>query len=182
MRKNLSISPQSIAHIGLMTAITVGFSFVKIPFFIPFTLQTLACMLAGLLLQPRDAILSQLIYVFLGLFGLPVFTAGGGFSYVLYPTFGYILYMPVMAGTIALLKGRNIVLSLFLGIVPLLLFGMMYYYFIVTLVQDASQQLGKLFTILVLPFLPSELLKAVAAFLIYHYLPANLKKSSRCIK
>lgn len=32
--------------------------------------------------------LSQFVYVALGLVGLPIFTAGGGFGYLLYPTCG----------------------------------------------------------------------------------------------
>ena len=177
MRADTKFSPNSIALIALMTAITVGLSFVKIPFIVPFTLQTLACMLAGLLLARKEAVASQLLYIFLGLIGLPIFAAGGGFSYFIYPTFGYILYMPAMAWTISTLKLKNLALSLLLAIIPQLVFGLLYYYFIVTVAQEAQQQLAYLFSVLFLPFLPAELLKAAAAVLLYRYLPNSIKGS-----
>lgn len=55
------------------------------------TLQFFFTAMAGCLLGSGCGALSQLIYVALGLLGLPVFTAGGGFSYVLHPTFGFLL-------------------------------------------------------------------------------------------
>lgn len=172
-----NFTPKSIAFTALMTAITIGLSFIRIPFIVPFTLQTLACMLAGLLLPAKEATVSQLLYILLGLLGLPIFTGGGGLAYIIYPTFGYILYMPAMTLTIALLKQKNTVLAMVAAIVPQLAFGLLYYYFIVTVVQGAQQQLAQLFSVLVLPFLPAELLKAVAALLLYRYFPNSLKNS-----
>lgn len=77
---------------SLFTAlITVG-AFIRIPVsVVPITLQTLFVLLAGLLLGKKTGTAAVLIYIALGLVGVPVFTAGGGFSYVLQPTFGYIL-------------------------------------------------------------------------------------------
>ena len=43
------------------------------------------------MLGSRLGALSQLVYVVLGLIGIPVFTAGGGISYIFKPTFGYLL-------------------------------------------------------------------------------------------
>ncbi|MGI6212956.1 MAG: biotin transporter BioY [Christensenellales bacterium] len=173
--KTPAIDTKALARIGLMTAVTVGLSFVRIAFIVPFTLQTLACMIAGLLLPRREAVVSQALYVFLGLAGLPVFTAGGGFSYALYHTFGYIIYLPLMAYTISALKAKSGILAMAAGIIPQLVFGMLYYYVIVTKVQGATQEIGKLFSLLVLPFIPAEALKAFSALLIYRYLPSKLK-------
>ena len=39
--------------------------------------------------------LSILIYLLIGLIGIPVFSAGGGIFYVTQPTFGYLLAMPI---------------------------------------------------------------------------------------
>lgn len=38
-----------------------------------------------------DSFAGVAIYIVMGLIGIPVFSAGGGFAYVLQPTFGYIL-------------------------------------------------------------------------------------------
>jgi len=58
---------------------------------VPFTLQNLMVIMAGIMLGPRDAVFSQLVYLLLGLAGAPVFSQGGGFSYILQPGFGFIL-------------------------------------------------------------------------------------------
>lgn len=73
------------------TLIAVG-AFIKIPVpVVPFTLQFLFTMLAGLLLGGRLGALSVGLYAVLGLAGLPIFTEGGGLWYLVKPTFGYIL-------------------------------------------------------------------------------------------
>jgi biotin transport system substrate-specific component len=55
------------------------------------TAQIPAVWLAGVLLGPRLGCLSVVLYLALGLSGVPVFTNGGGFSYVHEPTFGYLI-------------------------------------------------------------------------------------------
>ena len=81
-----------IALIALFTALAAVGAFIKIPIgTVPVTLQFAFCNLAMLLLGVKWGTLSIGLYVILGLVGVPVFTLGGGFSYVLQPTFGYIL-------------------------------------------------------------------------------------------
>lgn len=91
----------NVKHIilaGLLTALTAIGAFLKIPFYpVPFTLQTFFTVLAGLVLPPKWAALSQIVYLLIGLIGLPVFANGGGPGYVLQPTFGYLLMLPVSA-------------------------------------------------------------------------------------
>lgn len=77
---------------ALFTALIAIGAFIRIPVpFCPFTLQLLFTTLAGLLLGSRRGAASVAVYVFLGLIGLPVFTSGGGPSYIFQPTFGYLL-------------------------------------------------------------------------------------------
>ena len=67
-------------------------AFLKVPVpVVPFTLQFLFTMLAGLLLGPRLGTLAVAVYVLLGLAGFPVFAQGGGLGYVFQPTFGYLI-------------------------------------------------------------------------------------------
>ena len=71
--------------------IAVG-AFIKVPVpVVPFTLQFLFTMLAGLLLGPGNGALAVVIYIVLGLAGLPIFTQGGGPGYIFQPSFGYII-------------------------------------------------------------------------------------------
>lgn len=57
---------------------------------VPLTLQTAAVLLSGAVLGSGAGAASQALYLAMGLVGLPVFAAGGGLSYVLSPTFGYL--------------------------------------------------------------------------------------------
>ncbi|MCD8390458.1 MAG: biotin transporter BioY [Firmicutes bacterium] len=84
--------------------ITVG-AFIKIPMpIMSFTLQFLFTMLAGYTLGGKWGAAAVCIYIAMGLIGLPVFSEGGGISYVLKPSFGYIIGFAAGAyvtGTIA---------------------------------------------------------------------------------
>ncbi len=96
---------------ALFAALTTAGIFIKIP--IPgtpmsFTLQTFFIFLAGLLLEPRYALISQAVYAAIGLIGVPVFMNGGGFGYVLQPSFGFIIGFCVTAMLISLLVRHNI--------------------------------------------------------------------------
>ena len=85
-------SPISLAFISLFAALTAIGAFIKIPLpYVPFTLQVLFVFLAGSLLGSKRGMQSQLVYVGIGLAGLPVFTQGGGIGYFLQPTFGYLI-------------------------------------------------------------------------------------------
>jgi biotin transport system substrate-specific component len=77
---------------ALFAVLTAVGAFIRIPFpLVPITLQTFFVFLSGTLLGSRSGALAQLLYVGMGLIGLPLFTGGGGPQYVLHPTFGYLL-------------------------------------------------------------------------------------------
>ncbi|MEG1912308.1 MAG: biotin transporter BioY [Cloacibacillus sp.] len=59
--------------------------------FVPFTLQTLVCMLAGFVLGPRLGAAAMALYMLMGLIGIPVFTSTAGPAAILAPSFGYII-------------------------------------------------------------------------------------------
>ena len=83
---------KSIIYCGLFTALIAVGAFIKIPIpVVPFTLQYLFTMLAGLLLGSRRGSLSVIAYVILGLAGLPIFSEGGGLWYIFKPSFGYLI-------------------------------------------------------------------------------------------
>ena len=65
---------------------------------VPITLQTLGVMLAGLVLGPVRGFLAVLLYVLVGLAGLPVFAQGGaGLANLVKPSAGYLLAFPLGA-------------------------------------------------------------------------------------
>ena len=59
---------------------------------IPFTLQVLFSLMAGIVIGKNRGALSQIIYLLIGLIGLPVFAQfKGGLGAVVSPTFGFLL-------------------------------------------------------------------------------------------
>ena len=81
---------------SLFASLTAAGVFIRIPLGpVPFTLQDFFVLLSGSLLGPRFGPLSQIIYLIIGLIGLPVFSQGGGPGYIFQPTFGYLLAFPV---------------------------------------------------------------------------------------
>lgn len=80
-----------LASIGALTAVTILAARVSIPMQpVPFTLQPLAVLLAGLILGSRDGALSQIIYVALIAAGLPFDANGIGAAALVGPTAGYL--------------------------------------------------------------------------------------------
>ena len=96
----LSIRIRNICFISVFTAIIAVCAQISIPAptGVPFTLQTFAVPLAGIILGAKNGTLSVIIYIFLGILGVPVFTGfSGGFGVIFSPTGGFILSFPVMS-------------------------------------------------------------------------------------
>lgn len=129
---------QKLILCSLFVALIVVGTFIKIPIpVVPFTLQFLFTMLAGLLLGGKLGSLSVVVYIIMGLIGIPVFAEGGGFSYVLKPSFGYIIGFAIAAyvtGTIANKVQKpgykRLFAATFIGLFIVYLCGMVYYYLI----------------------------------------------------
>jgi len=96
---------------------------------ISITLQTFVIMLAGALLQPLDAFISILLYIMLGVAGLPIFSnLQGGPSVLIGPTSGFIIAFPFAAYLISKFKGQGSIRRLFfvnivIGIILIYIFG-----------------------------------------------------------
>jgi biotin transport system substrate-specific component len=94
-----------LAQIAIFAVLMIISGKLAIPFLtIPFTLQTAACLLTGLLLGPRKGLAALALYIVLGLAGLPVFAGGGGPAYLLQPSFGFLLGMTLAAALAGVLS------------------------------------------------------------------------------
>lgn len=83
---------RDIAYIGIFAALTAVCSWISVPTAIPFTLQTLGVFLAAGVLGGRRGALAVLVYLLLGLVGLPVFAGfTGGPGALLTPSGGYLV-------------------------------------------------------------------------------------------
>ncbi len=159
---------------GLM-AISAWFKIPLPPTMTSVTLQVLFVLFSGLLLPPAYAFASQAVYVLLGLIGLPVFTEGGGFAYVLKPTFGFLLGFILAAWLIALLAkavSSKRLISLFLiallGVAVIYLVGVPYGYIIFNRILGMDWTLSQVITAFCTLYLPLDIIKAViAAFIVF---------------
>lgn len=156
---------QKMAVCSLFTALTAVGAFIKIPVpVVPFTLQFLFTMLAGLLLGGKLGALSVGAYALLGLAGLPIFAEGGGFWYVLKPSFGYILGFIAAAYVTGRmterLEGLNfgkILTANFIGLAIVYGAGMVYYYVICNYVIHTPIGLWPLFLYCFLLAVPGDI-------------------------
>ena len=129
---------KTLIYCSLFTALIAVGAFIKIPVpVVPFTLQYLFTMLAGLLLGSRQGTISVVAYMLLGLAGLPIFSEGGGLGYVFKPSFGYIIGFCLgtyVTGRIAEhLKKKTVFRYLFANLAGLMVVyacGMIYYYIV----------------------------------------------------
>lgn len=106
---------------------------VPLPYFDYYTLQFTFVLLSSVLLPVRYAVGTMGAYILLGLMGVPIFAGGGGFAYVLRPSFGYLIGFLVTAGVLSAINTRKPVhtrMGYFglnsLGIVIIYLFGITY--------------------------------------------------------
>jgi len=151
------------AMFGALTAIG---AFIVIPMQpVPITLQTMFTGLAGVLLGGYTAALSQIVYVLLGIIGLPVFAGGkAGLGTLLGPTGGYLIGFIVGALVIGKLVEMKrdaglpwIVMALLIGNVVIYAIG------ILQLSLVAHLSFVKALTVGAVPFLLGDALKIAAA-------------------
>jgi len=106
-----------------MSMIAIRLSFSPVPI----TLQTLAVILSGIFLAPRQAFLSIFIVIVLTAFGLPLFNGKGGLAYLFGTTGGFIMSFPFLAMLISLAVNKLLQSPLARrGILPLLVCFLLY--------------------------------------------------------
>lgn len=168
-----------ITHSTLFIAMTTVFSWISIPFIpVPITLQTLAVLLTGTIMK-RYAIFPMVLYLILGAIGLPVFHNGtAGIGVLLGPTGGYLLGFIPAAVAVGLCYERSAhfihVAGLIMGTLFIYLFGISWLVYSVPMNTLAAITAG------MLPFIPGDIVKAAAAFLITRrVLPYTTKLSEK---
>ncbi len=161
----------SMTLTALFAALTAAGALIRIPTPVAaFTLQIFFTGLAGCLLGSRWGAVSQSIYVLLGLLGLPIFTAGGGFGALIHPTGGFLPGMIAMAWVVGKLTRRNgygfqsIFLANLAGLGALYAIGLPWMHIIMSIHHPWS--IFKTLTGGMLIFLPADLLKAVLVALL----------------
>lgn len=165
---------KDIVLISLFSAIIVVCSFITIPSAIPFTLQTFAVFLCLNILGAKKGIISILIYIFIGVVGLPVFSGfNGGIGALLNVTGGYIIGFIFSALTFWLVtsvfnkKPKELInlIASFMGLIVCYIFGTLWYILLFIKNGEAINFISA-FTICVLPFIIPDILKIVLSVVI----------------
>ena len=169
----LSVGLRTVGIVFAGSALVAGCARVAVPLYftpVPLSLAPFAVLVLGLLLRPRLAAATLGAYLVEGALGLPVFAptplAPGGLAHLFGPTAftgGYLLSYPLAAAFIAFLVRRTnrgfvpSTLSAAAGSLVILFCGAAW---LAVLIHASAQSVLKLS---VLPFLPGDGLKVVAA-------------------
>lgn len=189
MTGRAEIKPQhtpalNLTYTALFTTLIAIGAFIKIPVpVVPFTLQFLFTMLAGLLLGGKGGAASVALYMILGLAGLPVFAEGGGLWYLLKPSFGYIIgfcLASYVTGKMAekqnILTIKKLLAANFTGLFIVYGVGMVYYYIICNFIIHTPIGLWPLFLYCFILAVPGDIcLCILAAYLVKRIQPVMKK-------
>jgi len=163
---------QRAAAVAFVTVLTVAAAQVSLPLPftpVPFTLQPMVVLLGGAALGARLGMTSQVLYLVLGLAGLPVFAASPlpqGAARLLGPTGGYLLSYPIAAFVAGWLAERGLdrryltaVLAMAAGLAIVFAGGVGWLAFVV----PPGRGLGAALAAGFYPFVLADLLKLLAA-------------------
>ncbi|EKF49361.1 BioY protein [Thermosipho africanus H17ap60334] len=154
---------KDISLVALFVTLTIVGAQISIPIgTVPITLQVLMVFLTGYFLKPTLALLTQSIYLLLGIVGLPVFANfSGGFASIIGPTGGYLIAFPLAAWIISLSKKDYFSMFLhgILGIAIIYTLG-------VLVLNYHLHDFKKAFMIGVVPFIGIDFLKMCLAVII----------------
>ena len=164
-----TFSVRKMAIIALMTAVLCILAPISIPVFIspvPISLGVLAVYLAAYVLSPVDALVSVIIFILLGTFGLPVFSGySGGLSKLVGPTGGYIIgfLFTVYISSLFIHMKKGIIFDV-IGMIT----GLALCYILGTIWFSYQQGKGFIVSLLlcVVPFLIGDAVKIVVAVIL----------------
>lgn len=159
-----------MTKMALMVAMNCVSAYIIIPLpfsLSPLALQTLIVNLTGYVLNAKQAFMTMLVYLLVGLAGVPVFTGGSAGPGKLFgPTGGYIIGFLVTAVFLAYFKGekynfkRYALLGCVIGIPLIYVFGVVQLKLITGMGWDKALLTGAL------PFIPLDIVKCLAAAVI----------------
>ena len=160
------IKTRNMTLLAIFTALSAIGAFIRIPLpFVAITVQTIFVFMSGILIGKKLGALSQLIYVTLGLIGIPIFTEGGGPGYILKPSFGYLLGFIAAAYVIGLIIENkeinylNIFIASLSGLFVTYLIGVPYLHIILNNVVNVDMSLWNSLTAGMIVFLPGDIIK-----------------------
>lgn len=181
----MKISPKEITLVALFSGLTAVGAFISLPLGpVPITLQTLFVILSGVLLGAKLGALSQIVYIVLGLIGLPVFSGfTGGPQIVLKPSFGFAIGFVFAAFIVGkIVEGNSqftvhnaqfekensqykirIWVASIVGTIVIYLLGIPYMYYVLNVVMSKGLSLDAVLKMGLWMFIPGDILKLAVA-------------------
>ena len=165
----MKLDVRSMSICSLFSILIAIGAFIKLPIsIVPVTMQTLFVVLAGIVLGKRLAVVSVLLYIVIGLIGIPIFANGGGITYVLQPTFGYLIGFVFAAYIVGHFseKSDSITMLIIVSIIAMIviyLFGMVYFIWIQNVYYKIDFTWSWVLYYLFLVYLPGDLLSCIVA-------------------
>lgn len=164
---------KKLALTAMFTTLIIIGAFIKIPIpYIPFTLQVFFVNMAMLMLGAKWGGMAVGIYIVMGLIGIPIFTAGGGWSYVFHPTFGYLIgfFIGTIVGgnLMRLFKNGYLGMAVASVVFEIITYicGLTYFYFIQSAYLGVSVTAKTVFISCFLIFLPGDTISCVLGAII----------------
>ncbi len=167
---------QKILLTALFTAFTAAGAILHIG---DASLQTLFSALSGILLGPVWGPVSQLLYVLMGLMGVPIFIEGGGLFYATHPTFGFLLGMILSSFVTGILTEKtvmNLWMVSILGLLSAYLVGLPFLYLISRFYYKTEGMTFIIALKMVLVYIPMDSLKLLVIAPIGKRLMPTLRK------
>ena len=179
MTETKTLSIKNIALIGVITAVTCILAPMSVPIgLVPISLTNLVIYFGLYILGTSKGTISYLVYLLLGLVGLPIFSGfSAGPQKLFGPTGGYLIGfipMAIIAGIFIEKSGRKIVLSMvgmILGTVVCYAFGTAW------LAYEAHMNFKAALWAGVIPFIPGDLIKMILAMIAGPVLKKALNKA-----
>ncbi len=172
----------SMTFIAMFVVLIAVCSWISIPMTIPFTLQTFAVFVAAGLLGPVCGFAAVLIYLLIGLVGLPVFANfTSGFGILLGPTGGYMigfLFTALAVGLMMKKLGRSLpvmIIAMLLGLLICYAFGTAWF-MIMYANAGSAVSLAAALGWCVLPFIIPDCAKIALAILLIKRLEKHIPK------
>ena len=113
------------------------------------SLQIMFALMAGFILGPKLGMISVIVYLIIGLMGVPVFAHGGGVWYLAKPTFGFLIgfaFAALFAGLlIKVWKKKNLIAYLVTAVVAMLSYyvcGLIYFYVLSNFLLPGADKIG----------------------------------------
>lgn len=148
---------------------------------IPLTLQTFCVIIIDFILKIKKSMIVFASYILMGIIGIPVFSSGGGFGYIFYPSFGFIIEF-FLSCLITGLNISNKKIFLFLqelmGLLIIDIVGIIYMYFIMNYYLELDKSLSYIISVRLIPFLIKDIASVLISTIVYIKLIPAIKKDN----